>query len=85
MDCPPEYNRTTWDFTGENVSCIKTTEIQAAREANPTTDQKELLVIFKILLIYLNLTSRIYEKTEIVRERQRNRERERQKENFSSY
>lgn len=53
MDCSPEYNRTMQDFT-EKVSCSKTTEIQAAREQNPTTDQKQLLVTLKIELIYIN-------------------------------
>lgn len=52
MDCPPEYNRTMQDFT-EKDSSSKTTEIQAAREANLTSDQKELLVTLKIELIYI--------------------------------
>lgn len=53
MDCSPEYNRTIQDFTEEKDSSSKTTEIQAAREANPTTDQKVLLVTLKIELIYI--------------------------------
>lgn len=36
----------------EKDSSSKTTEIQAPRETNPTTDQKELLVTIKIEWAY---------------------------------